>query len=295
MTALTAPAPGPETAQELAARYGLEPSSHRPTLRDYVSMVLARRHFIVSFAQARTTTMYAKTRLGALWQVLTPLLQAALYYLIFGMLLNTHKGTPNFLGFLVTGVLIFHFINHGITNGSKIIGRNLALIRALHFPRACLPLASILADIQQLIVSMGVLIVIVLLTGEPITFRWLTLIPTLLLLSLFGSGCTMFIARIGANAPDISQLLPFLLRTWLYLSGVFYNINTQTFTRGKPLLSDFLYANPASVYIELARSALLTSSHIRPGTWQLAIFWAILAVLVGFIFFWRGEHSYGRG
>ncbi len=83
--------------------------------------------------------------------------------------MGTHRGTPNFVGFLITGVLVFHFINQSIIDGSKIIGRNLALIRALHFPRACLPLASILADIQQLIVSMGVLIVIVLLTGEPIT------------------------------------------------------------------------------------------------------------------------------
>jgi teichoic acid transport system permease protein len=137
--------------------------------------------------------------------------------------------------------------------------------------------------------------VIVMLSGEPITLHWLMLIPTLACLTLFSSGMTMLIARLGANLPDVSQLLPFILRTWLYLSGVFYNIDSQTFTKNKPILGDILYANPATVYIELARASLLHTAHLRPHAWVWAVFWGVAAVVVGFLFFWRGEHSYGRG
>jgi teichoic acid transport system permease protein len=30
-------------------------------------------------------------------------------------------------------------------------------------------------------------------------------------------------------------------------------------------------------------------------TWMLAIGWAVLVLVVGFIYFWRGEEEYGRG
>ena len=53
---------------------------------------------------------------------------------------------------------------------------NITLIRALHFPRACLPLAYVLVELQQLLLSMLVLFAIVLGTGEPLTWYWLLLV-----------------------------------------------------------------------------------------------------------------------
>ena len=61
---------------ELAAGYGLRPSSARPGLVSYLKVVWQRRHFIVAYATARNVSMYTEARLGQLWQVLTPLLNS---------------------------------------------------------------------------------------------------------------------------------------------------------------------------------------------------------------------------
>src|ERR1051326_7559808 len=98
-----------EPLAALAARHGLRPSSARPTLAFYLRKVWERRHFIVAYATARNVSMYTEARLGQLWQVLTPLLNSAVYYLIFGVILGTNRGVPNFLGFLITGIFIFNF------------------------------------------------------------------------------------------------------------------------------------------------------------------------------------------
>jgi hypothetical protein len=37
-------------------------------------------------------------------------------------------------------------------------------------------------------------------------------------------GAALFMARVGAGAQDISQLIPFLLRVWRYFCGVMYSI-----------------------------------------------------------------------
>ena len=76
-----------------------------------------------------------------LWQVLTPLINAAVYYVIFGVVLNTSRDVDNFIAYLCTGVFLFGFTQTVIQAGAQAITGNLGLIRALHFPRASLPIA----------------------------------------------------------------------------------------------------------------------------------------------------------
>ena len=236
--------------------------------------------------------MYSRARLGQLWQVLTPLMNAGVYYLFFGLLFNAGRGVDNFVAFLVTGVFVFHFTQRSVSAGARAISGNLSLIRALHFPRASLPFAFTIVELQQLMVSMVVLSIIVLATGEPLTWYWLLIIPALILQTIFNIGLSLILARIGAKIPDISQLLPFITRTWLYLSGILYSIPNRV---GPGLLRDLMMANPAAVYIELARDALMDSHQATTLTWYLALAWALVIFIGGFWYFWAAEERYGRG
>jgi teichoic acid transport system permease protein len=228
---------------------------------------------------------------------MTPLLNAAVYYLIVGLLLGTHRGVDNFIAFLVTGVFIFTFTQSSVLAGTKAISSNLGLVRALHFPRASLPIAQTLMQLQQLIMSMGVLLVIVLMTGEVPTWSWLLVIPALLLQSVFNAGLAMVMARLGSKMTDLSQLMPFILRTWMYMSGVMYSISH--FAASAPhFVKLLLDVNPAAVYIDLMRFALIdsfTAAQLPPHVWALALGWAFVAGVGGFVYFWKAEEQYGRG
>src|SRR5580693_4949368 len=206
---------------ELAARYGLRPSSARPHLVAYMRLVWQRRHFIVAYATARNVSMYTEAQLG---QVLTPLLNSAVYYLIFGVLFEQNRGIEHYIAYLVTGVFIFAFTERSIVVGSTVMRANIALIRALHFPRASLPLAYVMVEFQQLLLSLLVLFAIVLGTGEPLTWYWLLLAPVMVLQVTFNMGAALIMARLGAGAQDVSQLIPFLTRIWRYFCGVMYSI-----------------------------------------------------------------------
>ena len=282
---------------ELAAKYGLAVSGARPRLGEYVRQLWARRHFISAFARAKVHAQYTTARLGQLWQVMTPLLNAAVYYLIFGLLLGTDRGIDNFIAFLVTGIFIFTFTQSSVLAGTKAISGNLGLVRALHFPRASMPIAMTLVQLQQLLMSMLVLLAIVLMTGEVPTWSWLLAAPALLLQSVFNAGLAMTVARMGSKMTDLSQLMPFILRTWMYMSGVMYSISH--FAAGAPyFLKVLLNVNPAAVYIDLMRFALIdsfTSAQLPPHVWPLAVIWAVVAGVGGFLYFWKAEEQYGRG
>jgi teichoic acid transport system permease protein len=318
-----------EPLAEMAARFRLRPSAARPSVFAYAGQLWARRHFIVGFATARNVAMYTEARLGQLWQVLTPLLNAAVYYLIFGIILNTSRGVPDFLGFLITGIFIFNFTQRAFITSSRVIVDSLPLIRALPFPRACLPIGYVLIELEQLFMSMVVLTVIVLATGQPLTWYWLLALPALALQTVFNMGMGLFLARLGSGADDFGQLMPFLVRTWMYTSGVMFSIQTISTLKRHPTLTYILQINPAAVYISLVRNAILKSERLAwPGSkpynaakcalydvkgknlefsaychgsvtinqlWLWGIGWALLALVVGFVFFWQAETRYGRG
>jgi teichoic acid transport system permease protein len=331
---LTAELPA-EPLADYAAAHDLRPAAARPPIGIYLRQLWRRRSFMLAFATARNIAMYTEARLGQLWQILTPLLNVAVYFLIFGLLLHVSRGIPNYLAFLITGVFVFTFSQRAFISTSTVITNSLPLIRALQFPRAALPLAYVIIELQQMLLSLLVLAVVVLLTGEPLSWYWLLAIPALLLQTVFNVGVGLLVARLGSQVNDFSQLLPFLLRTWLYVSGVIFSIATLDIRTYRWIIA-VLQLNPAALYITLTRNALLESQRLSaPGSapynadlcqvwktaghhpnatkaqlydsahcafvanpnhfWYYAIGWAVVALVIGFFFFWRSEAKYGRG
>ncbi|GAB3662380.1 ABC transporter permease [Actinocorallia lasiicapitis] len=292
---------------DYARQHGLTQSAARPGVVQYIKDVAQRRHFIWAFASSKSISMYTSSKLGQLWQVLTPLLNAGVYFLIFGVLLAQKANFPDYVPWLVAGVFLFSFTQRSVTAGAKSIGGNLSLIRALHFPRATLPLAFTVVEAQQLVVALGVLVVVVLGFGVMPALTWLLVIPVLVLQFAFNIGLSLMVARIGAFTRDITQLIPFILRTWLYASGIIFAIGSlaeknQT-VKDNPWIKDLLEANPGYVYPELVRQNLipdyaasqLSSHNVEGRLWIYAAFWAVVVLVGGFYWFYRAEERYGRG
>ncbi|MFH8728107.1 ABC transporter permease [Streptomyces termitum] len=293
------PPPPDEDLAALARRHGLSVSGARPPLASYVRQLWSRRDFITAFATARLTAQYSQARLGQLWQLMTPLLNAGVYYLTFGVLMDAQRGVPDYVPFLLTGVFVWTFTSSTLTAGARAISGNLGLVRALHFPRASLPLSLALLQLQQLLLSLAALAVILLCLGELPTASWLLAVPAILLQALFSAGVSLALARVAARTPDVSQLLPFVLRTWMYVSGVMWSFRSLAASGRFPEWAVLaLRCNPAAVYIDLVRFALIrsfTPDLLPPHVWALAAGWAVLAFAGGFLWFWKAEESYGRG
>ncbi|MYQ36180.1 ABC transporter permease, partial [Streptomyces sp. SID4956] len=91
--------------------------------------------------------------------------------------------------------------------------------RALHFPRASLPISFALQQLQQLLFSMIVLVVVMVAFRSYPDLSWLLIVPALALQFVFNTGLALIFARMGSKTPDLAQLMPFVLRTWMYASG----------------------------------------------------------------------------
>ncbi|MET8754651.1 ABC transporter permease [Streptomyces sp. NPDC004667] len=295
VTSVTAP----QSPAELAAAHGLTVSGARPSLPRYLAELWGRRHFVTAYASARMQATYSTARLGQVWHLMTPLLNAAVYYFIFGVVMNASHHVPDYVPFLITGVFVWDFIGSSVNAGTRAVHGNLGLVRALHFPRASLPISSVVQLFQQLLVTMGALVVLLLAFGQTPGPAWLIALPALFLMAVFCAGCALVMARIGSKNPDVSQLMPFVLRTWMYSSGVMWSIDSVLKTDHLPhWITLLLKTNPAAVYIDLMRFALIDSfkaASLPHHVWPIAIGWALLAGVGGFVYFWKAEEEYGRG
>ncbi|MFF3286660.1 ABC transporter permease [Streptomyces sp. NPDC003023] len=296
------PTPSPDdglSPSQLADKYGLSVSGARPGLAVYVKELWGRRHFILAFSRAKLVAQYSQAKLGQIWQVATPLLNALVYYLIFGLILNAGRGMGKevYIPFLVMGIFVFTFTQSSVMAGVRAISGNLGLVRALHFPRASLPIAFSLQQLQQLMYSMVVVFAVAVAFGNYPQLSWLLVVPALFLQFVFNTGLAMIMARAGAKTPDLAQLMPFVMRTWMYASGVLFSIGE--YLKDQPTwVADVLLWNPAAIYMDLIRFALIDgygSEFLPPHVWAFALGWAALFGIGGFVYFWKAEERYGRG
>lgn len=262
----------------------------RPGLGSYLKGLWERREFAVSLPLATLRSRTEESALGSFWHLLNPLLLALAYFLVFGLVLDTSRGTDNFITFLIVGVFVFTYTSKSVSSGAKSLTANVGLLRAIRFPRALLPLSSTLVEAGTLLPAIPIALVVALSTGEPVTPAWLLMLPALGLQSLFNLGLALAVARLAAQVRDVQQVLPFVLRLWLYFSGVFYAFDQ--FVRNEPVRR-VLEINPTHVYMRLVRDVLITGQSSPVEVWLLACAWAAVALIGGFIFFWRAEERYG--
>lgn len=278
---------------------GLRPVNVTPPLWRYLVLLWSRRDFAVAMATGEFKAQHANTVLGGLWYLLNPLLQLGVYYLVFGVLLGIDRGLENFIGFLATGIFVYQFIQRSVTQGAAAMSKNQSLIRSLQFPRALLPLASLLREALTLRVALVVVAVILLSTGEPLRWTWLLAAPLLVLTALFSAGAAFIAARLADKVKDIENVLPFLFRLGFYASGVLFLaerfISDEMANPG--LWLSLFIVNPIYSLISLVRHYTMTSlvQEQIGWMWLSAVSWTVTLAVVGLIFFRAGETTYGRG
>ena len=263
----------------------------RPPFFSYLREVWRRREFIVTMARYRMRADVEANRLGMAWVVLRPLLNAAIYGFIFG-LLQAGNRPDNFAPFVVVGVFFFEFFQGCFNDGSKAITGNRSLVQSLAFPRMTLPLAAVAERFLHFLVMLAVLVPILAFFGLYPSVEWLLIVPLVVLFAIFSTGVAFVTARLTVHVADLTQVLPFISRLLFYSSGVLFAVDKVLASHPAALRAFDFY--PLYQVLKIARQ------HLIGGPGYPAHFWAMLAVVSvltfvgGALFFWWAEERYGR-
>lgn len=285
-----------ETAQTGAVpvlSWRLHPVLQKPPISEYIKEIWGRRHFIVADAKARAYQVTRGTLLGKVWLVLSPFLNSMIYWVIFGLLLQTSRGVPNFLGYLVIGFNFFAIYQNALTSGGGIIKGSENLIRAFTFPRASVVVSWVIRSFLDFLPIFGATLVFIIAVPPHAlpNWRWLLTIPAILIGFVFSFGLALFTSAVTAIIPDMKFIWPLIGRFWFYVSGIFFTLERF---ESIPWVQAIMKLNPGYVFLSVNRDLLIYETVPDLNTWIYLAGWSFLMAAIGFIVFWMWEERYGQ-
>lgn len=271
----------------------LTPVISKPSFTAYWRDVWRRRAFIWADARAKALQTTRGTLLGKVWLVLSPFLNAMIFYVVFGLLLHISRGIPNFLGYLAIGVLFFPVYSGALSSGSKALISSARLVKAFPFPKATVVVSwSVRAFIDFIPVYVAALLFIALVPPRVApSWLWLLSIPIVLLGFVFGNGLALLLSSITAAVKDLKFIWPLVGRFWFYTSGVFFSISRFDSIFAVVVI---MQANPAYVFLTMCRDVLIYGTVPSLFQWVYLSGWSLGMWIVGAVVFWWREESYAE-
>jgi teichoic acid transport system permease protein len=263
--------------------------------REYLMAMLDRWEFALEVPREELRAAHQNTLLGNVWHLFNPILTVAVYYLIFGVIFEVNRGVDNFLIWLTIGVFAFRLTSSTVLGGANAITSNSGLIRAMRFPRALLPVSTVVSNLLTFAIELGlVALLVVFFTHAGISSRWLILPAVVALHTALNLGGAFIAARLNDAFKDVQQIIPFLFRLLQYLSGVMFPIQRLIEGLGDHTLAATIASlNPVMRIIEMYRWVFLGTAYDWGNLW-ITMGLATGILWFAFRFFRAAEWRYGR-
>jgi teichoic acid transport system permease protein len=257
-----------------------------PPVIPYVRELWRRREFAREMSRTNLRAQHFNTIFGQLWLVLNPLLLAGVYFVLVDILRSGSRGT-GFFAHLMAGLFAYYFVSDSIRLSVKSVTGGGRLILNTAFPRALLPLSSVLTSFLRFLPTTLIYVPVHLIAGLPVEPVLLWVIPLTGLLVVLASGAAMLVSSLQVYFRDLKNFLPYALRVWLYVSPVLY------FAHEVPDRYDFLLAlNPLGGLLT-AWSDVINQGHAPDASSLiLAVGWAFGILLAGALFFMSREREF---
>ena len=255
--------------------------------------LISHRQLLQDFAWRDLRSRYKGSALGFGWNFAIPLLQLAVFYLLFGVLFglrpHTASGEQNYAVFLFVGLLPWTFFANSLSVGATSILANGAIVKKVRLPLQLLPAAGVLSSLANFLLSLVVLFAVLAIFG-PRHPEGLLVIPALVAIQLvMNLGFAYLLAAANVFFRDVQHILGILLTAWYFLTPVLFSIDIVA---DRPTERELLYLNPMTAVIVSYQRALLDG---LPPDWPRlaysAAFSAVLFVL-GFAYFRRSKYDF---
>lgn len=263
--------------QYLGRDYRLHPS-HYFTLID----TLARFHLK---AEAR------RFGLGYFWWILEPMLYVGVFYLVFVLFLGNRQ--PDFLIFLAVGKLSFIWFSKSVNQAALSLVNSREVMGQTNLPKHLFPVAVMHEGVYRQAAVFAFLLVLVMALGYAPTLAWVWLIPLVVTQYLLILACGLGAAVLVCLQRDFQMLIQLGMVFLLFMSGVFWDINTLSNATAVFWLETL---NPLAVLLDSYRQILLSGR--APDSGQLALIGFQSTALIGIMMwlyrrlhFWLAERA----
>ena len=258
----------------------------RATLYTKAAEEYKRYSFLVKQLVSRDfRRKYKRSVLGVFWSFLNPLLTMMVQYFVFSTIFKS--SIDNFIVYLLSGIIMFNFFGESIGLGLSSIVDNAHLINKVYMPKIIYPLSRVLSSLINLVISLVPLVIVMIVTGVPLT-KSMFLIPIgFMCLLVFCLGLSLLLSSSMVFFRDTMFLWNVLSTLWMYLTPTFYPVDIIP----EKWLAIY-QLNPMYQYITFLRSILLDGMAPSPELYVGSIVSAVLMFAVGYWVFKKNQNKF---
>lgn len=245
------------------------------------------RELLKTNIQKEIRGKYKGSFLGVLWSFLNPLLMVLVYALVFPYIMRVE--VPNYLVFLIVGVIPWNFFTTCITTGCNCIWINGGIIKKVYFPREILPISVVGAGLINFLISCVIILIFVLVGGIGFSFQLLWLPLLAIIQSLLSLGLLFVLSAINVYVRDVEYIVSFFLNLLFYATPILYTANMFPES-----IRWVLYLNPMTHLIDAYRSIFYYQTMPNLGALFYIFCFSFLVFIFGYFIFRKLEKGFAE-
>jgi ABC-2 type transport system permease protein len=181
------------------------------------------RELIWALALKDLKIRYKRSVLGFLWALLNPTLLMIVLTIVFSTVMRMN--IPHYAIFLLSALLPWTFFAQSMSYAVESVVSNGDLIKKVAVAKLVFPMAAVVSNMINLLLSIIPLALIVLVMRHPFHVTWLFIPVPLLALMIFTAGASFLFATANVYYRDVSHIIQILLQVWFYVTPILYTID----------------------------------------------------------------------
>ena len=247
------------------------------------------------FVKRNITTQFKQTVLGPLWYLIQPTMTVIMYMVVFGGIANiSTDGLPQPL-FYLSGICLWQYFNDCLSKTSSTFTANAGIFGKVYFPRLVVPLSTVISNLLRFGIQLGLFLVVYaiyqiwIIPGQ-IHTNWYALLLPLLVMMLAGLalGFGILFSSMTTKYRDMTLLLDYFVRLWMYATPVIYPLSTITNEKLRFVMS----LNPLTGIVEAFKYGMLGEGQFSWTMLGYSFTFMLVLLAIGIVIFNRVQKTF---
>lgn len=246
------------------------------------------RELAFNLAKRDITVRYKQTKIGLGWAIISPIVNMVITTFVFGTLagLESDGSAPYFI-MVYAGSIPWGLVSSSVNVGAGTFISNAGIMNKVYFPRILAPIGAIMAKLVDSLVSMGIMLILMVVSGYFPSWKMLLFPLFMILCVLLGMCAGLFLSAFNVKWRDLQQGIPFLINVVHYLTPVMYSINSI------PEKYRLLYSlNPATGIVQAFKWCIIKDIPFDFTSFFIALAWIAVLIPLGIYNFRKTERTF---
>lgn len=243
------------------------------------------KEMIKSWTRKELRTRYKGSFLGFLWTFVNPLLQLAVYSIIFPFVMRFSQ--ENYAMFLFVALIPWNFFTSSMQGACGLIVWNSNMVTKVYFPREVLPISYTFSGLMNMIFSYAIVFPMLVLFKVPFTWNLLWLPVLMFCQTILCLGIALIVSSVNVYFRDIEYMIGVFVMALYFLTPIMYEMSALP-----SKLQMLMYLNPMTGYILMYRDVTFNGRGLSLNMLVFSFVYSVIVFIVGYFIFEKLQRKF---